>query len=195
MFYSKDRSKPRKFSTPHNSNASAEITSDAPSTDETNAPAVKAQMTGARLRGYAFALLAKREYSKVELTQKLLLWAEDANEVENLVNEFIERNYQSDQRVAEQMLASQLRQGKGLAQIQQKMKQKHIDHHLVEQELAEVNWLAQAYALKCKKFGTDVVLDAKIRAKQVRFLQYRGFDLNICFRAVTLEQHDLDDES
>jgi len=40
-----------------------------------------------------------------------------------------------------------------------------------------------------------VVLDAKIRAKQVRFLQYRGFDLNICFRAVKLEQHDLDDES
>ena len=45
-------------------------------------------------------------------------------EVANLVDELAQQNYQSDQRVAELTLASQLRKGKGLQRIKQAQKSK-----------------------------------------------------------------------
>ncbi len=157
---------------------------------QTTRQAEKALLTGARLRGYAFALLAKREYSKGELLNKLLPMCEDATELQALIDELAQSQYQSDQRVAEQTVASQLRQGKGLAQIKNKLTQKQLDQNLVAEELAEIDWLAQAYALKCKKFGIEVATEPKTKAKQVRFLQYRGFDLNTCFQAIAMLADD-----
>lgn len=69
-------------------------------------------LTGQRLRSYAFALLTRRDYSKAELIEKLARYAQNIEEVKQLVEELSEQNYQSDQRVAEQMLASQIRKGK-----------------------------------------------------------------------------------
>lgn len=69
-------------------------------------------LTGQRLRSYAFALLTRRDYSQAELITKLNQYAVHPDEVANLVEELAEQNYQSDQRVAEQTLASQIRKGK-----------------------------------------------------------------------------------
>ena len=74
-------------------------------------------LTGARLRSYAFALLTRRDYSKADLEAKLNQYAINPEEVANLVDELAQQNYQSDQRVAELTLASQLRKGKGLQRI------------------------------------------------------------------------------
>lgn len=70
-------------------------------------------LTGSRLRSYAFAVLTRKEYSKNDLIEKLALYAEHRDEVIELVNELARENYQSDQRLAEMLLASQKRQGKG----------------------------------------------------------------------------------
>lgn len=174
--------------------ASAANEASVDATTANHAPQPKALLTGSRLRSYTFALLAKRDYSQGELQNKLLPLAANPLEVAALLEELVLRDYQSDQRVAEQTLHSQLRQGKGWAQIQQKLKQKQLDPELVATELADVDWLAQAYALKCRKFGSAVEIDAKRKAKQVRFLQYRGFDLNVCFAAIS-KVADLDDET
>ena len=64
------------------------------------------------------------------------------------------------------------------------MKAKHLDAELISHELQEVNWLEQAYQLKIKKFGTSVEKDQKLKAKQVRFLQYRGFDMDVILKAI-----------
>ncbi|HQV26411.1 MAG TPA: regulatory protein RecX, partial [Acinetobacter sp.] len=102
-------------------------------------------LTGQRLRSYAFALLTRREYSQAELTAKLNLYAIHADEVAKLVEELAQQNYQSDQRVAELTLASQIRKGKGLQRIKQTLKAKHLDAELISNELQEVDWLEQAY--------------------------------------------------
>ena len=141
-------------------------------------------MKGARLRSYAYALLCKREYSKAELRTKLNQYAEDNNEVEQLIEELSQYQYQSDQRVAEQTLASQIRKGKGLQRIKQALKAKQLDEELITEELKEVDWLEQAYQLKVKKFGIEVSKDQKIKAKQIRFLQYRGFDMSVIMKAI-----------
>lgn len=141
-------------------------------------------LTGSRLRSYAFALLTRRDYSQIELITKLNQYAVNPEEVTKLVEELAEQNYQSDQRVAELTLASQIRKGKGLQRIKQTLKAKHLDAELITQELEEVDWLQQAYQLKIKKFGEEVTKDQKIKAKQIRFLQYRGFDIDVIMKAI-----------
>jgi regulatory protein len=141
-------------------------------------------LTGTRLRSYAFALLTRRDYSQAELSAKLNQYAIDADEVAKLVEELAQQNYQSDQRVAELTLASQIRKGKGLQRIKQTLKAKHLDAELISHELQEVDWLEQAYQLKIKKFGETVEKDQKLKAKQVRFLQYRGFDMDVILKAI-----------
>jgi len=149
--------------------------------DQTDKPKT---LTGQRLRSYAFALLTRRDYSKAELITKLNLYAINPDEVANLVEELAQQNYQSDQRVDEMTLASQIRKGKGLQRIKQALKAKQLDAELITEELQEVDWLDQAYQLKVKKFGEEVATDPKIKAKQVRFLQYRGFDMGVIMKAI-----------
>ncbi len=103
-----------------------------------------------RLRSYAFALLTRRDYSKAELIEKLARYAQNIEEVKQLVEELSEQNYQSDQRVAEQMLASQIRKGKGPKRIQQALKTKQIENDLIADEIQEIDWVEQAYQLKVK---------------------------------------------
>ncbi len=142
-------------------------------------------LTGTRLRSYAFALLTKREYSKAELIEKLSQYAADQEEVQQLVHELSENQYQSDQRVAELVVNSQIRQGKGPNRIKLALKSKQIDHQLIAEDLQETDWIEQAYQLKIKKFGTIVEKEPKLKAKQIRFLQYRGFELDTIMKAIS----------
>ena len=152
---------------------------------------LKAQgLTGSRLRSYAFAVLTRREYSKAELIEKLTLYAMDRDEVLKLVDELATQNYQSDQRVAEMMLSSQKRKGKGPNRIKLALKSKKIDSSLIQEELKETDWNEQAYQLKVKKFGLTVEKEAKLKAKQIRFLMYRGFEMDAIIKAITRKEND-----
>ncbi|GJC31868.1 hypothetical protein KAM398_18470 [Acinetobacter sp. KAM398] len=147
-------------------------------------------LTGSRLRSYAFAVLTRKEYSKNDLIEKLALYAEHRDEVIELVNELARENYQSDQRLAEMLLASQKRQGKGPNRIKMALKNKKVDSSLISEELKETDWTEQAYQLKVKKFGTEVANEPKLKAKQIRFLQYRGFDMDAIMKAIRRKEQD-----
>ncbi|WP_445115976.1 regulatory protein RecX [Acinetobacter sp. WZC-1] len=142
-------------------------------------------LTGSRLRSYAFAVLTRREYSKADLTEKLAMYAASREEVIALVNELARENYQSDRRVAEMMLASHVRRGKGPNRIKLALRSKQIDKTLIQQDLSEIDWYEQAYQLKIRKYGTEVTRDPRLKAKQIRFLQYRGFDMDAIMKAIT----------
>ncbi len=150
----------------------------------------KPGLQGSRLRSYAFSVLTRKEYSKAELIEKLALYAESRDEVITLVNELSLENYQSDQRVAEIMLSSQKRKGKGPNQIKMKLKNKKIDTALIAEELKETDWVQQAYELKVRKYGTEVTKDPKIKAKQIRFLMYRGFEMDAIIKAISRKEDD-----
>ncbi|OTG91528.1 regulatory protein RecX [Acinetobacter sp. ANC 3813] len=150
----------------------------------------KPGLHGSRLRSYAFAVLTRKEYSKAELIEKLALYAESRNEVIALVDELAAQHYQSDQRVAEIMLSSQKRKGKGPNQIKMKLKSKKIDTALIAEELKETDWVDQAYQLKVKKYGFEVSKDPKMKAKQIRFLMYRGFEMDAIIKAISRKESD-----
>lgn len=147
-------------------------------------------LTGSRLRSYAFAVLTRKEFSKAELIEKLATYAANREEVINLVNELSEQNYQSDQRVADIVLSSQKRKGKGPQRIKLALKNKKINSELIQEELKEIDWVEQAYQLKIKKFGTTVEKDPKLKAKQIRFLQYRGFDMDAIMKAINKKEFE-----
>ena len=158
--------------------------------DDDEQPPKAQGLTGSRLRSYAFAVLTRREYSKAELIEKLALYAMDRDEVLKLVDELATQNYQSDQRVAEMMLSSQKRKGKGPNRIKLALKSKKIDSSLIQEELKETDWNEQAYQLKVKKFGLPVEKEAKLKAKQIRFLMYRGFEMDAIIKAITRKEND-----
>lgn len=147
-------------------------------------------LTGTRLRSYAFAVLTRREYSKADLIEKLMTLAQNREEVLTLVDELSENNYQSDQRVAEMTVRSQVRKGKGPNRIKLALRAKHLDKSLVQQDIAEIDWYEQAYQLKVKKYGFEVSKDPKIKAKQIRFLQYRGFEMDAIMKAISRKENE-----
>ncbi|MBF7682480.1 regulatory protein RecX [Acinetobacter sp. B5B] len=155
----------------------------------------KPQLTGSKLRSYAYALLARKEYSKAELTQKLQQYAQDLDEVHTIIEQMIEYNYQNDERYAQQMFRSQLIKGQGPQRIKHKIQQKSVDVQFIEEQLESTNWLAEAYKLKVRKFGEEVATDPKMKAKQIRFLQYRGYSLDIIFKVIEMKITDEIDEA
>ena len=150
----------------------------------------KPGLTGTRLRSYAFAVLTRKEYSKKDLIEKLALYAEDREEVITLVEELAREQYQSDQRVAEMVVRSQLRKGKGPNRIKLALQAKSIDKTLAKEDLDDIDWYEQAYQLKVKKYGTEVANDPKLKAKQIRFLQYRGFEMDAIMKAIRRKAYD-----
>ena len=154
------------------------------SNDASDQPLAKAQYQGQKLRALAFALLAKREYSKQALFQKLCSYGADQDEAWQLVEELAAAHYQSDQRMAGMLVRQQLRLGRGPKRVQQQLQKHHIEQDLAREDLAQVDWLAQAYALKLKKFGAEVATEPKMISKQIRYLQYRGYSMDVIMRAI-----------
>lgn len=155
-------------------------------------PKPAGSLKGQRLRSTAFALLAKREHSRQELKSKLLLYGASPEELEPLLAELTGNDYQSDERMAGMLVRANMRKGRGPARIQQELKKHHIEAELAEEDIEQVNWLQQAMELRMRKFGEELPIEQKEKARQVRFLQYRGFNLDICFKAIT--KNSLDDE-
>lgn len=145
-----------------------------------------------QLRSLAFALLAKREYSKAKLEEKLLASGADPKHVTELLIELSQHNYQNDARMAGMLVRSQLRQGRGPQRIQMALKQHNIQPELAHEELEQIDWFKQALMLKIKKFGSGVATDVKLKAKQIRFLQYRGFAMDIILKVVHHDDEEIE---
>ncbi|MGA9699740.1 MAG: RecX family transcriptional regulator, partial [Acinetobacter sp.] len=48
----------------------------------------------------------------------------------------------------------------------------------------------QAYQLKVKKYGAKVEKEPKLKAKQIRFLMYRGFEMDTIMKAISRKSED-----
>ena len=56
-----------------------------------------------------------------------------------------------------------------------------------------VDWLKLAVEARTKKYGDTIPVEQKEKAKQLRFLQYRGFKTDICFAALDYTLETLDE--
>jgi regulatory protein len=131
------------------------------------------------LRQRALDYLAKREYSYQELAQKLTAYAEESDDIPQLLDDFTKRGWLNDARFAEQRVHA--RKSKfGSARIAQELREKGVDDGLVQQAIVDIkqNEYANAYGVWKKKYKSAPA-SREDWAKQARFLQSRGFGFDI----------------
>ncbi|MGI1678225.1 MAG: recombination regulator RecX [Cellvibrionaceae bacterium] len=129
------------------------------------------------IRFAAMSYLAAREHSQKELVQKLSRRFDDEALVEQAVQQLSDESLQCDDRFAEAFTAMRKRKGQGPIRIAYELQQKGISPDLVEiyvYDTSEEEWLEHAKDVCQKKYG-DMSNSHTLRAKQMRFLQYRGF--------------------
>lgn len=143
-------------------------------------------MNAQELYDHAVSLLAKRDYSSGELSRTLLRMTENSECVEKVLQRLIENGYLNDERVITHLIDKHVRKKHGPTRIKQEIRQKGFPQELVEQSLekVEVDWYAMARELKVSKFGEERASDAKEKNKQVRYLQYKGFSMDMIFEAL-----------
>ena len=130
------------------------------------------------VRKKAMDYLARREYGLEELIGKLAAAGFDNAIATIVVCVLRDENLQSDQRFAESFVQSRINQGKGPVHIRQELNNREIRSDVVDDALEETatDWFALAIEIRVKKFGPELPGDFKEKARQMRFLQYRGFE-------------------
>lgn len=149
-------------------------------------------MTEPSLESRAIALLARREHSRQELMRKLGT-EENRDQLCALLDDLEARGWLSNTRFAEQWVKS--RQSRyGSLRLRQEMQQKGLPPDTIQEALnsASDNEMVRAREIWRKKFGTPATTPQE-RAKHYRFLQGRGFSLDI-IRKVLSEHSSLDDD-
>ncbi|MEW6590677.1 MAG: recombination regulator RecX [Pseudomonadota bacterium] len=136
-------------------------------------------------RARALALLARREHTRAELARKLEAADFDASEVQPLLDEFEAKNWLSDRRFAESWVADH-RAKSGCVKLAYELRQHGVPDAVIDEVLGseEDGELERARVVWRKKFGTPPT-DAAEKARQMRFLQSRGFSLSIAHRTIT----------
>ena len=129
-------------------------------------------------RKKAMDYLARREYGCYELAQKVVRAGFDPDVSAAAVEQLRADGLQDDRRFAEAYANSRVSQGKGPARILGDLGQKGIASSLVDEvmEQMSVDWFLLAAQVRQKKFCPDLPIEFKEKARQMRFLQYRGFD-------------------
>lgn len=122
----------------------------------------------------ALNMLMRREHSKLELSQKLQAKGFDIVDVNSSISKLVQQNYQSDDRFSEGFILMRFNQGKGPVKIASELKMRGIDTF----DLSIFDWFKLAKEIRQRKFGDASSLDYKEMAKQKRFLQSRGFNLD-----------------
>lgn len=136
------------------------------------------------LRARAMKYLVRREYSRAELHAKLLPQAAPTDDVEEILNELTTQGWLSDFRAAEQIV--RLRRNRfGIQRIAYELRQKGINEDLINDVLPQMKdtELEAAHNIWQRKFGVPPV-DSKEKAKQIRFMQSRGFTVDIIFKVL-----------
>lgn len=134
-------------------------------------------ITPASIRFSAMNLLAMREHSSKELQAKLEQRFANEDLVADVVARLAQENLQSDERFAEAFVTMRFRQGKGPARIILELRDKGVSLDLIDQfvELTDSRWTDLALREKNKRFGELPSNGLKEKARQIKFLQYRGF--------------------
>lgn len=125
----------------------------------------------------AMNFLARREHSAFELIKKLTKADFNPDEIDNTLIKLKEANLQSDERFCESYIRHRSNRGYGIQRIRQELKERGVDTEIINDTLgqSEIDWFSLAVNVRCKRFGEEQPQDYKDRAKQQRFLQYRGF--------------------
>ncbi len=138
-------------------------------------------------------LLARREHGRAELTRKLRQRGASPEMIEHELDRLADEGLLSETRYLESYISSRARSGYGPSRIREELTQRGLPRGEVEQALREagIDWLAQLADVWRRKFSGQLPGDPRERARQTRFLVYRGFSMESVGRL--LSGRSLDD--
>lgn len=141
------------------------------------APSAARAQTGKSLRHKAMDLLARRDYAEAELCQKLTGKGFDAEAVAEVVAQLCDEGLVSDERFTEAFVRFRRERGYGPMRIQSELRERGVNDKIQAAYLdfRDPRWCEQTAQVRRKRFGDEPPQDYKERARQSRFLQYRGF--------------------
>lgn len=130
-------------------------------------------------------MLARREHSRHELSRKLAAHSEDADEIERTLTECEARGWLSEKRVVEQLVHSR-RSRFGTRRIERDLAAKGVSGDAIAAALSQLKGgeVDAARAIWQRKFGGHPPRNPAERARQARFLQGRGFELDVVFKVI-----------
>jgi regulatory protein len=128
-------------------------------------------------RGRALSWLARREYGRRELIGKLVQRGCKEEVATRIVAALAAEGLVSDERFVEALLHVRRMRGYGPLYIRRELEEKGIDRSTIERwlDVGSRDWVEDVKRVNKKKFGGKHPASLAERAKQTRFLQYRGF--------------------
>ncbi len=130
-----------------------------------------------KARRKAIDLLSRRDHSRQELSQKLINKGHSAEIIKPLLDELHRKAYLNEARFVENYVYFRSQRGFGPLRILQELQARGIPAEIIAEHLniTDNAWLIGVRAAWKKQFGGKLATDFKTKAKQLRFLQYRGF--------------------
>lgn len=134
------------------------------------------------LRARAMRLLARREHSRQELSRKLERIASEGDDVEVVLDELAAKGWLSDARFAEQSVRAKARRY-GPIKVAHDLRAKGLGDEAIADAFraAGVDGAANLESVWRTRFSAAPANERE-RARQVRFLQGRGFALDTVLR-------------
>lgn len=130
----------------------------------------------ASCRRQALNALARREHSRLELERKLGARGHGPEIISTTLDRLEEIGMLSAERFCESFVRSRINKGQGPTRIERELAQRGIDERLAAARLQDsADWDALAAGVRRRRFGDQIPKNYKERARQSRFLQYRGF--------------------
>lgn len=137
-------------------------------------------------KSVAVRLLSRREHSAFEIRDKLLKRDFEESEIEQAITELQQGGWLSDERYAEAYIRMRQLKGFGPVRIAMELNERGVTESIVDDCLhaGDESWqqtLEQQYR---KKYKNKSIEDYNDKAKRIRFLQYRGFTLDLIYQVV-----------
>lgn len=135
-----------------------------------NAPADQIYQTAIRL-------LARREHSALELQRKLQQRDYPLDLIKQQLAKLMQQDLLSEKRFIESYIRARRNKGYGPVRIKMELQQRGIKPEDIELYLnaTDADWLRLSEQVRQKRFGKKIPADFAEKARQMRFLQYRGF--------------------
>lgn len=130
-------------------------------------------------RNVATNLLAGRDHASADLARKLKERGFTPEAIAAALAELQRSNSLNDERYGHNVVRYRSRRGQGPARIRLELRKAGVDSELAEAAVKSGDDLPDfakvARETRARKFGSEPPKDWKERARQARFLQYRGF--------------------
>jgi regulatory protein len=130
-----------------------------------------------KIRRLILYWLTRRDHTQFEILQKLAVKGYDQTSAQNIVDELTQAGLISESRFTENFLHWRRQRGFGPMRILAELKARGVTPETIAEHLdiTDNAWLIEAQRIWRKHFKGKPPQDYAARAKQMRFLQYRGY--------------------